>query len=236
MAMRMNQRDVVIAAGGRLLEGGLTVPEQPIGIVLFAHGSGSSRFSPRNNAVARVLNQSNLATLLMDLLTAEEEMAERFTRHLRFNIELLSGRLGSAIEWIGREPEVAGLPVGLFGSSTGAAAALVCAAQLPRDVFAVVSRGGRPDLAGDALPLVRAPTLLIVGGDDTGVIGLNEEALAELTCRKELSIIPGATHLFEEPGTLDEVARQAARWFSTHLRAAMGREAPEWAGEQGPAV
>jgi putative phosphoribosyl transferase len=168
----------------------------------------------------------------LDLLTAEEEMAERFTRHLRFDIDLLANRLGAAIEWVGRDPEVNTQPVGLFGSSTGAAAALVAAAKFPGDVFAVVSRGGRPDLAEDALPLVRAPTLLIVGGNDDGVIELNEGALAQLRCPKELRIIPGATHLFEEPGTLDEVARLAAGWFSEHL-GRVRREVSGWADEQG---
>lgn len=230
--MVQHKREVDIAAGGRLLEGTLTVPEKVRGLVLFAHGSGSSRFSPRNNAVARALNDAGLATLLLDLLTAEEEMAERFTRHLRFDIDLLANRLGAAIEWVGRDPEVNTQPVGLFGSSTGAAAALVAAAKFPGDVFAVVSRGGRPDLAEDALPLVRAPTLLIVGGNDEGVIELNEEALAQLRCPKELRLIPGATHLFEEPGTLDEVARLAAGWFSEHL-GRVRREVSGWADEQG---
>lgn len=229
--MVQHKREVNIAAGGRLLEGTLTVPERIRGLVLFAHGSGSSRFSPRNNAVARVLNDAGLATLLLDLLTAEEEMAERFTRHLRFDIDLLANRLGAAIEWVGRDPEVNTQPVGLFGSSTGAAAALVAAAKFPGDVFAVVSRGGRPDLAEDALPQVRAPTLLIVGGNDDGVIELNEGALAQLRCPKELRIIPGATHLFEEPGTLDEVARLAAGWFSEHL-GRVRREVTGWADEQ----
>ncbi len=230
--MVQHKREVGIAAGGRLLEGTLTVPEQMKGLVLFAHGSGSSRFSPRNNAVASVLNDAGLATLLFDLLTAEEEMAERFTRHLRFDIDLLANRLGAAIGWVGRDPEVNTQPVGLFGSSTGAAAALVAAAKFPGDIFAVVSRGGRPDLAEDALPLVRAPTLLLVGGNDEPVIELNEGALAQLRCQKELRIIPGATHLFEEPGTLDEVARLAADWFSEHL-GRVRREVSGWADEQG---
>jgi putative phosphoribosyl transferase len=226
--MDVFQREVDIAVAGRLLGGTLTVPQQAGGLVIFAPGSGSNRFSPRHSAVARVLQRTGMATLLMDLLTADEEAAERMTLHPRSNIELLAGRLIAALGWVGRRPEVSGLPVGMFGSSSGAAAALVAAAEAPNDVFAVVSRGGRPDLASDALPRVQAPTLLIVGGRDEGVIELNEAALARLHCEKELRLVPRATHLFEEPGTIEEVARLAAEWFSTYLRGAAGREVPGW--------
>lgn len=226
--MDVLQREVDIAVAGRLLGGMLTVPQQAKGLIIFAHGSGSSRFSPRNDAVARVLQSTGMATLLMELLTADEEAAERMALDPLFNIELLAGRLIAALGWVGRRPEVSGLPVGMFGSRTGAAAALVAAAEAPNDVFAVVSRGGRPDLAGDALPRVRAPTLLLVGGQDESIIELNEEALARLRCERELRLIPGATHLFEEPGTLAEVARLAAEWFSTYVRGAAGLEVPGW--------
>ncbi len=216
-------RPVIIPAGsaetGTIdLAGDLTIPADATGIVLFAHGSGSSRFSSRNRYVAEVLGRSIIATLLMDLLTQEEEAEERYTAHLRFDIPLLAGRLEAAADWLTHQVEAQGLALGLFGASTGAAAALIAAADAPDRVKAVVSRGGRPDLAGPALPRVRCPTLLIVGGDDTQVIALNQEALAELRCPKELRIIPGATHLFEEPGTLEAVARQAAEWFGKYLR------------------
>jgi len=195
------------------LAGDLTIPDRATGVVLFAHGSGSSRHSSRNRAVARVLQQSGFATLLMDLLTEDEERIDLRTRHLRFDIPLLAGRLGEATEWLEREPAVGALPVGYFGASTGAGAALVAAAGRP-SIAAVVSRGGRPDLAGPDLPLVQAPTLLIVGGADREVIELNREALAELRCEKQLAIVPRATHLFEEPGTLEQVAQLAADWFT----------------------
>ncbi|GAB3452420.1 hypothetical protein GCM10027321_01130 [Massilia terrae] len=210
---------VNIPSGAMSMEGMLGLPDQPRGTVLFAHGSGSSRLSPRNNYVASVLRTAGIGTLLLDLLTPDEDQqAEN-----RFDIALLTRRLADAAAWLAQHPAAHGLPLGLFGASTGAAAALQLAAQA--DVAAVVSRGGRPDLAGHAaLPHVRAPTLLIVGGADTVVIGLNRKALAELQCEKELSIIPGATHLFEEPGALDEVARQARDWFSRHL--ASPRSAP----------
>jgi putative phosphoribosyl transferase len=181
--------------------------------VLFAHGSGSSRFSVRNNAVAAELNKAGFATLLLDLLTPDEEGDRRKV----FDIPLLAGRLVDATNWIGRQPDLSRLPLGLFGASTGAAAALQTAARLGPAVKAVVSRGGRPDLAGPMLPNVKAPTLLIVGAADDVVLDLNRQALAELACTKEISIIPGATHLFEEPGALDDVARRAAEWFSLHL-------------------
>ena len=195
----------------------LEVPANARGAVLFAHGSGSSRHSPRNRYVAKVLQQAGLATLLIDLLTPQED-AERANR---FDIVLLVERLAGALCHLQAEPRTARLPVGVFGASTGAAAALELAAAAPDEVRAVVSRGGRPDLAShDALRKVRAPTLLIVGGDDAGVIELNEQAYAALGCVKHLAIVPGATHLFEEPGTLEEVARLAAEWFTRHLEPA----------------
>jgi len=199
------------------LAGTLTVPASAAGLVLFAHGSGSSRHSPRNRRVAETMQRAGLATLLFDLLTKAEERDEEFTGHLRFDIGLLASRLRLATAWAGRDERTAALRVGYFGASTGAAAALVAAADEEADVGAVVSRGGRPDLAGDALPRVQAPTLLIVGGADEGVVPLNEEALARLRCTKRLEIVPGATHLFEEPGALDRVADLAARWFVEHL-------------------
>ena len=209
---------VRIHLGPVTLEGNLTLPAKPAGVVLFAHGSGSSRHSPRNRFVAEQLQRAGFTTLLMDLLTADEEAIDRQTRALRFDIGLLADRLVGAIDWLGREPSTHALSVGCFGASTGAAAALVAAAHRPERVSAVVSRGGRPDLAGPALPAVKAPTLLIVGGDDTPVIPLNEYALGRLGSPiKNLLIVPGASHLFEEPGTLDEVARMAAEWFTRYL-------------------
>ena len=208
---------IQLRTGGARLDGDLTVPHRARGLVLFAHGSGSSRHSPRNRFVAAQLNREGLATLLMDLLTREEEAVDAQTAHLRFDIRLLAERLSGAAEWVERQPQTRGLPVGYFGASTGAAAALVAAAQRPDRVSAVVSRGGRPDLAGDALEAVQAPTLLIVGGDDVQVIDLNEQALARLNCPKQLHIVPGASHLFEEPGTLEEVARLAREWFRRQL-------------------
>jgi putative phosphoribosyl transferase len=204
--------DVVIPPFG--LAGTLTVPKAARGLVLFAHGSGSSRLSPRNMAVAKALSQRGFATLLFDLLTPREEA----DRGNVFDIRLLAERLVDAVEWLdGQGGLIAELPLGLFGASTGAAAALVVAANLPERICAVVSRGGRPDLAGDALPMVRAPTLLIVGGADFGVIELNEEALGRLRAPKALEIVEGATHLFPEPGTMDAVIEHAARWFERHL-------------------
>jgi dienelactone hydrolase len=200
-----------------LLSGTLSTPERAQGVVLFAHGSGSSRFSSRNRYVAHVLQVRGIATLLIDLLTAEEERAEQRTRHLRFDIELLAGRLVAAIHWLAREPTTRSLAIGQFGASTGAGAALVAAAREPEAVRAIVSRGGRPDLAGADLPNVRAPTLLIVGGDDVPVIEMNRDALAHLRCERRLEIVPGATHLFEEPGTLERVAELASAWFVQHL-------------------
>jgi putative phosphoribosyl transferase len=210
---------VRVSAGGVTLEGNLAVPDPAVGVVLFAHGSGRSRHRPRNQFVARQLESAGLATLLIDLLTAEEERAERFTRHLRFDIGLLADRLAGATDWLAYNLRTADLPIGYFGASTGGGAALVAAAERPERVAAVVSRGGRPDLAGESLPRVSAPTLLIVGGDDVPVIDMNQWALDRLGSRvKELAIVPGATHLFEEPGTLEEVARLAANWFIQHLR------------------
>ena len=202
-----------ITADGVTLHGTLALPVRPVGVVLFAHGSGSGRFSPRNNYVAGVLRQAGVGTLLFDLLT-EVEAADR---EKVFDIPLLAERLLHGTNWIESQPEVTGLPVGYFGASTGAAAALVAAAQDGRAVRAIVSRGGRPDLAGDFLSRVRAPTLLIVGGDDEPVIQMNRSALSRLVGVKELVIVPGATHLFEEPGTLEEVARLASEWFVRHL-------------------
>lgn len=203
-----------VPAGSVMLEGMLALPPGPTGVVLFAHGSGSGRRSPRNNFVAGELRERRLGTLLIDLLTETEEAEE----DLRFDIDLLSSRLGWAARFLRGDPRTARLPLGLFGASTGAAAALRVAARRPEDITSVVSRGGRPDLAGaDALARVRAPTLLIVGGRDHGVIELNQEALALLPCTKELAIVPGATHLFEEPGTLALAARLAADWFEHHL-------------------
>jgi len=196
------------------LAGTLSLPERPLGLVVFAHGSGSSRLSPRNTAVAEALNGRGFGTLLFDLLTSAEE-ADRANV---FDISLLADRLVDVISWLVRqEARIGGFRIGLFGASTGAAAALVAAARIPERIAAVVSRGGRPDLAGDALPMVRAPTLLIVGGDDFGVIELNEQALGRLRAPKAIEIIPGATHLFPEPGALDAVIALAARWFERHL-------------------
>ncbi|HTO96193.1 MAG TPA: alpha/beta hydrolase [Myxococcales bacterium] len=214
--MRAREIELIPQPGIRL-GATFSLPEAPRGVVLFAHGSGSSRFSSRNRYVAGALQGQGLATVLMDLLTAAEEEEERFTRHHRFDIRLLAGRLLAAVRWVAEEAETEGLPIGLFGASTGAAAALVAAAQDPRRVAAVVSRGGRPDLAGAALPGVRAPTLLIVGGADPEVLDLNREALGALRCEKALRIVPGATHLFEEEGALEQVAALAAQWFIDHL-------------------
>ena len=206
-----------IPARSAMLEGEADVGEESRGIVLFAHGSGSSRHSPRNQLVARSLRDRGLGTLLFDLLTREEEAVDLHTRHLRFDIALLAGRLVDASRWVRSRPETRALKIGYFGASTGGGAALVAAADLGNEIGAVVSRGGRPDLAADALTRVKSPTLLIVGGLDEPVIKLNEEALARLRCEKELRIVPGATHLFEEHGALEEVARLAGEWFGRHL-------------------
>jgi dienelactone hydrolase len=213
----MQEREVRVSAGPVTLEGSLGIPNSVGGVVLFAHGSGSGRHSPRNRYVARVLREANLATLLIDLLTEDEEEVDLRTTRLRFDIGLLARRLVGATDWLVQNPDTEQLRIGYFGASTGAGAALVAAAERPDEVGAIVSRGGRPDLAGDALPLVKAPTLLIVGGNDEPVIGMNEEALARMRAVKRLQIVPGASHLFEEPGALEEVARLATVWFARHL-------------------
>ena len=221
---------IPLAAPNRL-EGDLHVPGGARGIVLFAHGSGSSRFSRRNVQVATALRAAGMATLLMDLLTAEEERVDAVTRHLRFDVDLLAARLVVATDWLRAQPATSGLRIGYFGASTGAAAALIAAAERPEVVAAVVSRGGRPDLAHARLAEVRAPTLLIVGGLDEAVIAMNREAFAELGVEKRLEIVPGATHLFEEPGTLEEVARLARDWFADHFADTSGPVArPGFAG------
>ena len=202
---------------GAVLDGDIVIPERASGIVVFAHGSGSSRHSPRNRAVAAGLWDRGLGTLLMDLLTMDEEAVDIRTRHLRFDVDLLAGRLVDAAAWLGRHPDTRDLPLGYFGASTGAAAALIAAAVEPQPVHAIVSRGGRPDLAGEHLQHVRAPTLLIVGGRDDVVLRLNREAAARLGGPWKLDIVPGATHLFEEPGALEEVSRLAGDWFVEHL-------------------
>ena len=212
------QREVSIDLRNVRLEGTLSLPRDPKGMVLFVHGSGSSRHSPRNRYVAEILQSRGIATLLFDLLTRDEEFADRQTARLRFDVGLLTRRLIDVTNWAIRHPAIPNVSIGYFGASTGAAAALEAAARLPSLVTAVVSRGGRPDLAGDALGLVRAPVLLIVGGEDKTVVSLNRQALAKLKCHdKQLVIIPGATHLFEEPGALEEVASVAADWFVPHL-------------------
>ena len=214
--------DVTLPSGGALLQGSLVIPPDALGIVAFAHGSGSSRFSSRNRRVAQFLNQARLATLLFDLLTAEENTRDLVTAEYRFDIPLLARRLTDAVDWLSNETVSRSLAVGLFGASTGAAAALITAADRPHHVGAVVSRGGRPDLAGEALGRVHAPTLLIVGGWDTDVIALNEQAAQRLSCEHRTIIVPEATHLFEEPGKLDAVSRLASAWFVQHLGAAAG--------------
>ena len=209
--------EVEICAGRAVLSGSLNIPEDASALALFAHGSGSSRHSPRNQFVARTLNEAGLATLLFDLLTQEEDAIDMQTRELRFNIHLLAERLVHATKWAKQYEDTRDLRIGYFGSSTGGAAALVAAVDVPQDVGAVVSRGGRPDLAGEALPKVQAPTLLIVGGNDGIVIELNEQARDRMRCDVKLEIIPGATHLFQEPGALEKVAQLASSWFSLHL-------------------
>jgi pimeloyl-ACP methyl ester carboxylesterase len=207
---------VRLPTGDVELAGDLVLPEHPTGIVLFAHGSGSSRHSPRNRLVAHSLNEAGFGTLLLDLLTSAEERADQIAGEFRFDIDLLARRLVGAIDWLAAGP-AASLRLGLFGASTGAAAALVAAAKRPEAVDAVVSRGGRPDLAGPALPRVRAPTLLIVGGADRLVLELNQRALELLPAESRLAVVPGAAHLFEEPGALEQVAKLATDWFSTYL-------------------
>jgi len=209
------ERTIQIPSSG--VVGDLTMPVGAAAIIVFAHGSGSSRFSSRNRFVANVLQNAGMATLLLDLLTAEEEEVDMRTRHLRFDIDLLTSRLAEASMWLKQDRETGSLLVGYFGASTGAAAALKAAAKLPDAVHAIVSRGGRPDLAGIALPQVKAPTLLIVGSKDKAVIELNQMALSQLECERKLEIVPGATHLFEEPGTLEQAATLASHWFESHL-------------------
>jgi putative phosphoribosyl transferase len=211
--------EVQIHAGRAVLSGNLNIPKGAKALVLFAHGSGSSRHSPRNQFVARTLNKAGLATLLFDLLTPEEEAIDMQTREHRFNIRLLAKRLVHATKWAEQQQQTSNLRTGYFGSSTGGAAALAAAVDAPQDVDAVVSRGGRPDLAGDALPRVQAPTLLIVGGNDDIVIELNEQARDRMRCEVKLEIISGATHLFEEPGALEKVAQLASDWFVKHIGA-----------------
>jgi dienelactone hydrolase len=212
--------EVQIQAGDVQLDGTLSVPADAQGIVIFAHGSGSSRFSSRNRYVASHLNRARLATLLFDLLTREEETIDARTAELRFDIALLAKRLVDAADWIANQSDTRDLPIGYFGASTGGGAALVAAAQRRDQIAAVVSRGGRPDLADDALPVVRAPTLLIVGSLDVPVIEMNREAFGQLNCEKRMEIVPGASHLFEEPGTLEDVAQLATTWFTEHLHPA----------------
>jgi dienelactone hydrolase len=214
----ISTREVRIPVGDEWLYGDLALPAEAIGLVLFAHGSGSGRHSARNRQVAQGLQHAGIATLLFDLLTAKEEQVDLHTREHRFDIPLLTGRMQLATEWIARQDNLCRLPLGYFGASTGSAAALIAAARLGGRIAAVVSRGGRPDLAGPAaLAAVTAPTLLIVGGDDHGVIELNEEAYQRLQCDKRLAIVPGATHLFEEAGALEQVSQMASSWFAAHM-------------------
>jgi putative phosphoribosyl transferase len=217
MVATMSGRDITITSGAVTLRGLLGVPNEARGVVLFAHGSGSGRLSSRNNFVARSLQDAKLATLLIDLLTEDEERIDAASGQLRFDIAFLAKRLATATEWLASSADTSPLRLGYFGASTGAAAALVAAAGMPDRVYAIVSRGGRPDLAGEHLAKVKAPTLLIVGSRDVPVIPLNQDALAQLRCEKHLEIVPGASHLFEERGTLDVVARLASSWFSKHL-------------------
>jgi pimeloyl-ACP methyl ester carboxylesterase len=215
--LRSDPVAIDIGVGSVTLHGDLAIPVSARELVLFAHGSGSSRRSPRNRQVAHMLNSGGIGTLLMDLLTPEEEEVDRYSGEYRFDIERLARRLVGVIDWLGAQPETQPLLAGLFGASTGAAGALIAAADRPHVVCAVVSRGGRPDLAGTALPAVQAPTLLIVGGLDSMVLELNKVAMAQLKCQKRLEVIPGATHLFEEPGALEDVARLARAWFEQHM-------------------
>jgi pimeloyl-ACP methyl ester carboxylesterase len=211
-------RAVQIPDRSALLGADLRVPADPAGLVIFAHGSGSSRRSARNRQVAEMLDDAGLATLLLDLLTPAEESIDQFTREFRFDIPRLGRRVVAAADWAGEQPDLRRLPLGFFGASTGAAAAIIAAAERPNRAAALVSRGGRPDLAGDALGRLQSPTLLIVGGDDEPVIEMNEDAQRQMRAVTRLEIVPGATHLFEEPGTLDQVARLAIGWFRQHLR------------------
>jgi len=213
----IGEKVVKIPVGKATINGNLIIPPTAKGIVLFAHGSGSGRFSPRNLKVAREINAAEIATLLIDLLTEKEEAIDIYSGEFRFNIELLADRLVFATEWLKKNPETKNLAVGYFGASTGAAAALIAAAKLPNWAKVVVSRGGRPDLAGEYLPKVKAPTLLIVGGNDFQVLELNKQAMAQMSAEKKMAVVPGATHLFEEPGKLEKVAKLAISWFSKFL-------------------
>jgi putative phosphoribosyl transferase len=224
MKAQIQEREIQVVAGSARLLGDLRLPAEPSGIVLFAHGSGSSRRSSRNRYVAQALNEGGFATLLLDLLTLGEESEDMRTRALRFDIGLLAERLVGATDWLSTQQETRDLPLGYFGASTGGGAALVAAASRPDVVAAVVSRGGRPDLAGDALPLVKAPTMLIVGGHDYRVIEMNEDAMSRMHAETRLVIVPGATHLFEEPNTLEQVAEHARDWFARHLAHAVRSE------------
>ena len=215
--MSENMNEITIPIGNNELRGTLTIPPAARGIVVFAHGSGSSRLSPRNRQVAAALGRAAFATLLMDLLTADEDSIDEQTTEFRFDIPRLASRLGDATGWLRKRSETRDLPLGYFGASTGAAAALMAAAERGSDVAAVVSRGGRPDLAGDALPRVKAPTLLIVGSLDRVVLDMNRAAMQHMQCEKSLEIVGGATHLFEEPGALEHVAKRATEWFRHHL-------------------
>jgi dienelactone hydrolase len=221
-----NVRSVQIPIEAAALDADLRIPPQARGLVIFAHGSGSSRFSRRNRQVADFLGEQGFATLLVDLLTPREDDVDQRTREYRFDISRLGKRVVAAVDWAGSRADVQTLPIGCFGASTGAAAALIAAAERPQVVAAVVSRGGRPDLTGPSLSRVKAPTLLIVGGDDEPVIDMNREAMAQMRAPVELEIVPGATHLFEEPGTLEEVARLAAAWFLRYLRGAAAMPSP----------
>jgi dienelactone hydrolase len=218
---RRKTTPVQVPIGGARLYGDLGLPSEAQGIVLFAHGSGSSRHSPRNQYVARALERRDLATLLIDLLTPEEEAVDDRTAQYRFDIPMLASRLVSIVDWLRRRPETAPLPIGLFGASTGGGAALMAAAVRPHEIVAVVSRGGRPDLAGPSLTNVVTPTLLIVGGLDTAVIQMNRDAMKQMRADVQLEIVPGATHLFEEPGTLERVAELAGSWFARYSRPAL---------------
>lgn len=222
----VTMEEVLIPVGDVVLQGLLAIPERARGLVVFAHGSGSSRHSRRNRHVAYLLQEAGFATLLFDLLSEEEEREDVVTARLRFDIPLLARRLAATVDWMEGQHELRGLPLGLFGASTGAAAALIAAAERPRSVRAVVSRGGRPDLAGEHLAHVNAPVMLIVGGDDVPVIKLNRDAAAQLRTQHHVVIVPGATHLFEEPGKLDEVAEIAIDWFRRHLGAESALAAP----------
>ena len=224
--LQIAKTPVRVPVGGRSLDGELTTPVDSHGVVVFAHGSGSSRQSPRNQFVARALERRRLAPVLIDLLTADEEAVDVHTAQYRFDIPMLASRLVTIIDWIGGRKETTGLPIGLFGASTGGGAALMAAAERPQDVGAVVSRGGRPDLAGRALNTVSAPTLLIVGGLDTPVIQMNRDAMRQMHGFVQLEVVPGATHLFEEPGALEQVAELAGKWFARYLQAGVTKPHP----------